>query len=83
MKSEFIPLPEMLPGREYIIKHINNEKNCAHKFKGYGLLPGTKIKFLFSSPSKDPRAYEIMGTVIALRAEDSKNIFVSPTSIET
>ncbi len=78
MKGEYIPLPEMIPGREHIINHIKHGKTGLNDYSGYGLLPGAKIKLLFTGPAKDPIAYEIMGTVIALRHTDSKNIFVCP-----
>ena len=76
MKVDYIPLPEAIPGREYIINHIKHEETDVNNCSGYGLLPGEKIKLLFTGPSKDPIAYEIMGAVIALRYIDSKNIFV-------
>lgn len=78
MKIDYIPLPKAISGREYIINHIKIEGTGFNDYSGYGLLPGTKIKVLFTGPSKDPTAYEIMGTVIALRHTDSKNIFVCP-----
>lgn len=82
MKTGFIPLPTVEPGRDYIIDHIRNKKNNTNDLSGYGIFPGTKIKMLFSSPSGDPYAYEVMGAVLALRHEDSKNIFVKPSDCD-
>lgn len=79
MNYPLIPLPEMKPGKEYIIEHIEEVTPGALRLKGYGIFPGTGIKLLFASPSGNPFAYEIMGTVLALRHEDSGNIFVSPS----
>ena len=76
MKNPSIPLPCIDFGKDYIIKYINSDV-LAKNFHGYGLSPGTKIKLLFKSPGGNPSAYEVLGTVIALRHEDSKNIFVS------
>ena len=42
-----------------------------------GLVNGAYIKALQKSPSLDPNAYLIKGTVIALRKEDAKNILVN------
>ena len=42
-----------------------------------GLVSGAYIKALQKSPSLDPTAYLIKGTVIALRKEDAKNILVN------
>ena len=39
-----------------------------------GLVKDTKIKPIFISPSGDPRAYEVRGTVIAIRKQDAKLI---------
>ena len=79
MKADYIPLPEMISGREYTINHIKYGETGISDYSGYGILPGAKVKLLFTGPSKDPIAYEIMGAVIALRYTDSKNIFVRPT----
>ena len=42
-----------------------------------GLVNGTKITPVFISPFGDPVAYEVRGSVIALRENDSKHIFIS------
>ena len=76
MNVEYIPLPEMISGREYTINHIKHRGTGTNDYSGYGILPGAKVKLLFTGPSNDPIAYEIMGAVIALRYTDSKNIFV-------
>ncbi len=41
-----------------------------------GLIKGTHVKPLQISPSGDPTAYHIRGTVIALRSEEANNIMV-------
>jgi len=41
-----------------------------------GLVKNTKIIPVFKSPCGDPTAYEIRGSIVALREEDSKNIKV-------
>ncbi len=80
MDYQITPLFMIPPGKEYIIDSIITVKNGITDVHGYGLIPGTKIKMLFASPAKDPIAYEIMGTVIALRNKDAENIFVSPAN---
>lgn len=79
MNDISIPLPEAVPEKEYVINYIKNGNLTQGFLKGYGIFPGSKIKLLFRSPAGDPSAYEIMGTVIALRYEDSRFICVSPT----
>ena len=79
MKNLPIPLSCIDFGKDYIIKYITSDI-LAKNFHGYGLSPGTKIKLLFKSPAGNPCAYEVLGSVIALRHEDSQNIYVSNTT---
>ena len=39
-----------------------------------GLVKGTEITPILISPSGDPRAFLVRGTIIAIRKEDAKNI---------
>ncbi|MBO5349568.1 MAG: ferrous iron transport protein A [Clostridia bacterium] len=59
---------------------IINTLNCTGKlhrrFLDLGIIPGTKITPIFSSIFNDPVAYEVRGSVIALRHEDSEKIVV-------
>jgi len=41
-----------------------------------GFVPETNIKPIFKSASGDPTAFEIRGTIIALRKEDACNVWV-------
>ena len=41
-----------------------------------GLIPGTIVKAVRRSPSGDPTAYTIRGTLLALRSEETKLIEV-------
>ena len=41
-----------------------------------GIIEGTKIKPVFISPFGDPTAYEIRGSLISLREEETSNIEV-------
>ena len=42
-----------------------------------GIIEGTEIKPLYKSPSGNPTAYQVRGTVIALRSDISGKIMVS------
>ena len=59
-----------------IVKKINVTGSIKRRLLDIGLIPGTEVKCLFSSPFKDPKAYLIRGTVIALREEEAKSIMV-------
>lgn len=41
-----------------------------------GIIEGTKIKPVLKSPLGDPTAYEVRGTVIALRKEETEKIYI-------
>ncbi len=77
MKKTVIPLSMASAGMEYVIEHVNEGKTGALNLRGYGIFPGSSIRPVFKSPAGDPVAYEIMGTVLALRLKDSENIYVS------
>lgn len=40
------------------------------------MIEGTKIKPVFRSPLGDPTAYEVRGSLVSIREDDSKNIEV-------
>ena len=48
--------------------------NIRRRLLDLGLVKGAKITPVLVSPSKDPRAFEIRGTLIAIRKEDAKHI---------
>ncbi len=42
-----------------------------------GLVKNTPITALFRSPLGDPTAYEFRGSIIAIRSDEAKNIYVN------
>lgn len=57
-----------------IILNLNCKGDLRRRLLDLGLVNGTNIKASFKSPMGNPIAYEIRGTTIALRKEDSKLI---------
>ena len=57
----------------YIID-LKSDGALRRRMLDLGLVKNTKIKPIFISPSGDPRAYEVRGTVIAIRKKDAKLI---------
>ncbi len=53
---------------------LNCKGDLRRRLLDLGLVKGTNIKAVFKSPIGNPIAYEIRGTTIALRKEDSKLI---------
>lgn len=43
-----------------------------------GMVPGTQVRCVRKSPSGDPIAFQVRGSIIALRTEDLKKIKVFP-----
>ncbi len=58
------------------IENINCENNIKRRMMDLGIVKGTKIKAILKSPSGNPRAYEVRGSVIAIRNEDAKQIVI-------
>lgn len=63
-------------GDKVIIKNINAGNLIKRRLLDIGLIPGTIIKVVLKSPSGDPFAFDIRGSLIAIRKEDTKNIEV-------
>lgn len=57
-----------------IIDSLNCTGKLHRRFLDLGIIPGTKITPVFSSIFNDPIAYEVRGSVIAIRNEDAKKI---------
>ena len=54
------------------IENIYCENNIKRRMMDLGIVKGTKIKAILKSPSGNPKAYEVRGSVIAIRNEDAK-----------
>lgn len=59
-----------------IIHSLHCKENIKRRLLDLGLCENTKITPIFKSFFGDPTAYSVRDTTIALREEDSKNIFV-------
>lgn len=69
--NQVLSLNELGLGNYGIVVKINGKDKIKRRFLDLGIIPDTKIKVLYESPFKDPRAYFIRGAVIALRKEDA------------
>lgn len=59
------------------IDSIDITDNFRRRLLDLGFIKGSKITALYKSPSKNPTAYLIKGTVIAIRDEDANKIKIS------
>ncbi len=71
-----IPLTDLSLNLEAKIHTINCSNSIKRRLMDLGIIPHTSITPIFKSTSGDPIAYEIRGTVLAIRNQDAKNIFV-------
>ena len=56
------------------IDKIECDEGIKRRLLDMGLVKGTNIVPILVSPSGDPRAFLVRGTIIAIRKEDAKDI---------
>ena len=59
------------------INKIECGEGIKRRLLDMGLDKGTEITPILISPSGDPRAFLVRGTIIAIREEDAKNIKIN------
>lgn len=67
-------LNEMEMNKTCKIVKINCKDDIKRRLLDLGMIKGTKITPVLISPSGDPRAFDIRGTLIAIREDDTKLI---------
>lgn len=79
-----IPLGNLPSQLQAEIVHIDDrcQGYTRRRFLDLGLTPGTMIYPELENPFKDPRAYRLRGTLIALRHNQASYIWVRPLSNE-
>ena len=60
----------------YIIEEINTDEKSKRRLYDIGLISGTKVKKLYTSPSKKINAYLIRNSMVAIRNKDAALIKV-------
>ena len=73
-------LNELKLGEECIVECVKARDNIKKRFLDIGLVRGTKIRIILTSPDGNMVAYLIKGTVIAIRKDDTKDITVRKMS---
>lgn len=71
-------LKELPPGASCRVAGLTIQGPMRRRLLELGLVEGTKVTCLGSSPLGDPSAYLIRGAVIALRARDCSGILAEP-----
>ena len=62
------------------VEELTLSGSMRRRLQDIGIIQGTRVECLQKSPSGDPTAYLVRGTVIALRAEDAAGIAVQAVS---
>ncbi len=69
-------LDTCIPNEVYVIHSIDSSPSKRQHFYHLGFLEGTKVRCVFTAPCGNPIAFEVQGSVFALRKEQLKNIIV-------
>jgi len=77
MEKNVIQLNNLSLNTHAKVEKLNCDGNIRRRMLDLGLIEGTDIVPILKSPLGDPVAYQIRGSIIALREEDSKLINVS------
>lgn len=81
MKSKIENLNQLPINKEGKINKIDCDEGVKRRLLDMGLVKGTKIIPVLVSPSKEPRAFLVRGSIIAIRKEEAENIKIVPSSI--
>lgn len=69
-------LRDLALGKTGVVTRLEAVGLTRRRLLDLGLVPGTKVEAIQKSPLGDPIAYGIRGAVIALRMEESCQIYV-------
>lgn len=72
--AEKITLDQLKKGEHATVTRLNVEGGDRRRMMDLGILPGTQISVEMISPLGDPTAYNVRGSVIALRKVQSQHI---------
>lgn len=67
-------LNELKMNNKAKILNINCKENIKRRLLDLGMVKGTDIKPVLVSPSGDPKAFEVRGSLIAIREDDTRQI---------
>lgn len=71
-------LAELAIGDIGVVQKITATGILKQRLLDLGLIPGTKVRACYKNPAGNPIAYNIRGTIIALREESAQMITIFP-----
>ena len=69
-------LSDLQPGQEAIVQKILSRDDIKRRLEDLGFTKGCKVSCVFCAFAKDPVAYRVRGTLLAIRKKDAKNILM-------
>lgn len=76
MNTKEMVLSQVKQGMTVTVQRLLSGSGMRRRLLDMGLIEGTEVTCLYSSPSGDPTAFLVRGTVIALRKQDAEQIQV-------
>lgn len=76
MKSQGMPLSQMPFRGRGVVRELRADSGSRRRLLDLGLVAGTTVESVLRSPAGNPMAYEIRGTLIALRNAEAGQIIV-------
>lgn len=73
----FSCLNRLSEGQRGRVVSLESQGSMRRRLQDIGLVEGTEVECVLKSPAGDPVAYQIRGALIALRAEDSRQVLVA------
>lgn len=75
--NDIITLNDVCVNQSCVVFKVNSQGIMRRRLMDIGIIPGSILKCLLSSPSGNPRAYLVKGAMIALRNDDASMIEVN------
>ncbi len=82
MATKEMALSQVRQGMTVTVHRLLSNGSIRRRLLDMGLIEGTEIRCLYSSPSGDPTAFLVRGTVVALRRRDAERVRVLAASKE-
>ncbi|MCS6859027.1 MAG: ferrous iron transport protein A [Abditibacteriales bacterium] len=73
-------LAALRPGERGVVQTLHCTGLTRRRLLDLGLVPGTEVEAVMVSPNGDPIAYQVRGTLLALRREDAASIEIRRVS---
>ena len=70
-------LNRLSEGQRGRVVSLESQGSMRRRLQDIGLVEGTEVECVLKSPAGDPVAYQSRGALIALRAEDSRQVLVA------